>query len=106
MASFLLFIFFLIIFVIIGVAALGLSLISSLFGGFSNLRHIIRRMMGWEKPTSSKYTSDKKSAYSSGSSSSRDYGSDSGAGTKKPHSGEKVFGQNEGTYVDFEEVKE
>lgn len=82
----------------VGIVFLGLYLLSSLLGGFQNLRALFYKLTGWGPRPSSASTSEKSSRTSSQQSSSARETSDSGT------SAEKKFGTNEGTYVDFEEV--
>lgn len=82
----------------VGIVFLGLYLLSSLLGGFQNLRTLFYKLTGWGPRPSSASTSEKSSRTSSQQFSSTRETSDSGT------SAEKKFGTNEGTYVDFEEV--
>ena len=77
---------------------IGLYLISRLVGGFGNLRTLFRLLTG-----KGRQSRNQSSATSSSSSkSSRTYNK-----TKtQSHTDSRMFGQNEGTYVEFEEVKE
>ena len=80
---------------------IGLYLISRLVGGFGNLRALYRLFSG-KGANTARGNSAKSSA--SGKS-SRTYNKKSQSHTKNAQTDSKVFGQNEGTYVEFEEVK-
>ena len=102
MAS-LLFIILAIFFIaVIILLSLGTYVLSALFGGFMNLKNFVCRLLGWG-------SSNNAQANSSQSSSSRTSSkATSGSAKSKKHSSasqEKMFGQDEGTYIDFEEVK-
>ncbi|MBR2771182.1 MAG: DUF4834 family protein [Bacteroidales bacterium] len=80
--------------------AIGLYFIVRLVGGFGNLRAIYRLFSG-------KHARSSSAKSSSSGKSSRTYNNNKGnqTHTKNAQTDNKVFGQNEGTYVDFEEVK-
>ena len=99
--SFILPILFLILFIILGLVALGLALISRLVGGLRNLRSLFRMFSGGH--TQGARRSSAKS--SSSSQSSRAYRQKNSSDKKNAQTPEKMFEQNEGTYVEFEEVK-
>ena len=80
---------------------IGLYLMSRLVGGFGNLRALYRLLTGKGRP-GARQTSAKSSA--SGKS-SRTYNNKEKTTKKTAQTPDKMFGQNEGTYVDFEEVK-
>lgn len=81
---------------------IGLYLISRLVGGFGNLRALYRLFSG--KHTNTARGGSAKSSASGKS--SRTYNNKNGqTHTKNAQTDNKVFGQNEGTYVEFEEVK-
>ena len=93
----------LVIFIItVGLIAIGLYLISKLVGGFSNLKSIYRLFSGGERGTTKQRTTR---ASSSSERSSRTYNNKEEHKKQSQTSG-KMFDDNEGTYVDFEEVKE
>lgn len=97
MAS-ILFIILIIIFVgVIVLLSIGTYILSALFGGFMNLRNFVCRIMGLGKQTNSA-----KSSANTSSQSSSGYTKSSGQSSA---SQSKMFGQDEGTYIDFEEVK-
>ena len=80
---------------------LGLFLVSRLVGGFGNLRAIYRLFSG----KGAKNAQDGSAKSSSSGKSSRTYTNKEKATKKSAQSSGKMFEQNEGTYVEFEEVK-
>lgn len=90
------------IFVIVLVLMLiGLYLMSKMVGGFGNLRALYRLFTG-----RGRQGARQQSAKSSSSGkSSRTYNNKSTPHESKAQADGKMFGQNEGTYVEFEEVK-
>ena len=96
--SFILPILFLVLFIILGLVALGFVLIGRLVGGLRNLRALFSGGKGQDAQRSSAKSS------SSGHS-SRTYYQENPLGKKKAQASGKMFGQNEGTYVEFEEVE-
>lgn len=95
-------ILFLILFIIMGLVALGLTLLSRLVGGLRNLRSLFRVFTGGKTQDawhgSAKTSSSNKSSHAD----SDAYSSDK----KNAQTNDKMFGHNEGTYVEFEEVRE
>ena len=87
--------FFALVFILIG-----LYLMSRLVGGFGNLKALYRLFSG-----KGRKNTRQSSAKSSGKS-SRTYNHKGQATGSDAQTKDKVFGQNEGTYVEFEEVKE
>ncbi len=81
---------------------IGLYLLSRLVGGLGNLRAIYRLFSG--KGVNNTQRSSAKS--SSSGRSSRTYNNHSKTDAKNAQTSGKMFGQNEGTYVEFEEVTE
>ncbi len=106
MTSILLFFFFLVLFVIVGAVFVGVYLLSKLMGGFSNLKHLFYQLTGWGCKDNARRTSAKKSASSRRSSRTSSTSQSTSSAQDSNSSSGKVFGQNEGTYVDFEEVKD
>ena len=94
-------IIFSVLFCVLALLLMGAYLLSKLLGGFSNLKNLFSQLTGWGKENR-----EKESAKTS---SSRDNFSRTANKTKKEDGNQgpetKVFGQNEGTYIDFEEVK-
>ena len=92
-----------IFFIIFGLVAIGIYLMSKMLGGFGNLRAIYRLFSGRGQSTAQQRT-----AHSSSSSghSSRTYTNKEKTTKNSAQTPEKMFEQNEGTYVDFEEVRE
>ena len=90
------FLFFIIIFFFLLAFTVGLTFLSALFGGFANLLNLLR--LGITANRQRRQTESRRErAYSSQTSSSS---------TVNPASNGKIFGADEGVYVDFEEVKE
>ncbi|MCR5043778.1 MAG: DUF4834 family protein [Bacteroidaceae bacterium] len=81
---------------------IGLYLLSRLVGGLGNLRAIYRLFSG--KGVNNTQRSSAKS--SSSGKSSRTYNNKNQTRTKNAQTDDKVFGHNEGTYVEFEEVND
>ena len=79
----------------------GLYLMSKLVGGFGNLKALYRLFTGKGRQGPRQYSAKSSS---SGKSSSTDHQTKTTG--NDAHADGKVFGQNEGTYVEFEEVKE
>ena len=87
--------FFVLVFILIG-----LYLMSRLVGGFGNLKVLYRFITGKRGRTA------RQSSAESSDKSSRTYYEKTEAAGGKAHTGGKIFGQNEGTYVEYEEVKD
>lgn len=92
---------FIIVFFLLAFILVGLYLMSKMVGGFGNLRAIYRLFTGRGKQHARR-GSAKSSSSGSSSHTYNKKGKDGGAAQKDG----KMFGQNEGTYVEFEEVKE
>lgn len=101
MSAIVLGIIFFVLFCILALLFMGAYLLSKLLGGFANLKNIFCQLTGWGKKKSQKSSAQTSSSY--------DNFSRTANKTKKEDAGHapevKVFGQNEGTYIDFEEVK-
>lgn len=90
------------LFFVLGIVFIGFYLMSKMVGGFSNLKALYRLFTGRGKPNARQ-----RSAKSSSSgTSSRTYNREDRASGGVTPRNEKMFGQNEGTYIEFEEVKE
>lgn len=89
-------VFFALVFIFIG-----FFLISRLVGGLGNLKALYRLFTGHGKQNARQGSA--KSSSSGSSSHTYNKGKASGGDAQKNG---KMFGQNEGTYVEFEEVKE
>lgn len=94
---------------VISIFIVGVYLLSKLVGGFENLQRLFYKFTGWGKPKartanggSSRFSSSTYSSTSDATGRTQSGGTSKGGGTAN---GEKMFGRNEGTYVDFEEVK-
>ena len=80
---------------------IGLYLFSRVVGGFGNLRALYRLFTGKGRQGTRQSTAKS----SSSGKSSRTYNNKEKTTKKSAQTPGKMFGQNEGTYVDFEEVK-
>lgn len=99
------FAFIIIIFVILGIGA---YLLSCILGGFDNLVRLVRRMLGLgsKSQQSSSTSGSQSSRHSQGGRQTRATESDDTSSSDNvSHTNTKIFGANEGTYIDFEEVK-
>ncbi len=100
MSTFLTALFTVLIFVLVFIL-IGLFLMSRLVGGFGNLRAIYRLFTGkgrqGARQQSAKSSSSRRASHASAA--------QGRSAQQKGSSGGKMFGENEGTYVDFEEVK-
>lgn len=97
--------FLMLFFIIFFIFLLGMYLLSTLLGGLGNVWNLLRKLTGWGTDSRTHTAKSSSSAHASSRS------SDAGTSRRTPppgnhHRGEKMFGDNEGTYVDFEEVKE
>lgn len=98
-------IFFMLLFAVLFILIMGINLLARLFGGIGNLWNFItgNRKASWNS------RGNRQRGYtSSGSSSSGSESYTGGASANqadRPHS-KGVFRDDEGTYVDFEEVKD
>lgn len=101
MASILLALLIIIFIIIIVLLSFGTYVLSTLLGGFINLKNLVCQLMGWNK--------DKTQSRSSQSSANKSSSQTSSARTStkgKPSASDgKMFDRDEGTYIDFEEVK-
>ena len=98
------FAFIIIIFVILGIGA---YLLSRILGGFDNLVRLVRRMLGLGSKCqqSSSSSGAQSSRHSQGGRQTRATESDDTSSSDNvSHTNTKIFGANEGTYVDFEEI--
>lgn len=91
-----------IVFFVLAFILIGLYLMSKMVGGFGNLRAIYRLFTGKGKQG----TRQQSAKSSSSGKSSRTYNKAKKTSTKNAQTTGKMFGQNEGTYVEFEEVSE
>ena len=99
------FAFIIIFFVILGIGA---YLLSRILGGFDNLVRLVRRMLGLgsKSQQSSSSSGAQSSRHSQGGRQTRATESDDTSSSDNvSHTNTKIFGANEGTYIDFEEVK-
>ena len=93
---------FIIVFFLLAFILVGLYLMSKMVGGFDNLRAIYRLFTGKGKQHARRTSAKSSSSGSSTHTYNKKGKADDGAAQKDG----KMFGQNEGTYVEFEEVKE
>lgn len=100
MASLLLILLTIVFVVIIILLSLGTYVLSALFGGFVNLKNVVCRLFGWDSGGQQTHSAQSSSSNKTSSRTSSDKGK-----SKSPPSEGKVFNQDEGTYIDFEEVK-
>ena len=84
---------------------IGILLMSRMVGGFGNLRALYRLFRGFGRPANQKTHQRSAKTSSSRQSSHSRQGARSENTQTSAQSDGKMFGQNEGTYVDFEEVK-
>ena len=100
MASILLLLLIAVFVVIFILLSLGTYILSTLLGGFMNLKNFICRLMGWNingktQTNTANSSFDKTSSHASSTDTKNN---------RRPSQG-KMFDQDEGTYIDFEEVK-
>lgn len=91
--------FLLIVLVVIGI---GVYILSKFLGGFGNVKKLFMKLTGWGRKA--KVSSDTKEGRTK-SQSSNSSSSSSGSASSSSSTGGKIFNSNEGTYVDFEEIK-
>lgn len=91
---------FTILFILLVLVLIGFYLMSRLVGGFGNLKALYRFFTGKGGRAT------RQSSAKSSDKSSRTYHEKTEAAGGKAHTGDKMFGQNEGTYVEYEEVKD
>ncbi|MBQ0021803.1 MAG: DUF4834 family protein [Prevotellaceae bacterium] len=102
MLEFLLSFILIILVVLLVIVGIGIFVLCKLLGGFSNVKKLFRKLTGIgskKKKTERVHASGNGS---SGGSASKDGDSAAEGGAS---TGGKMFSKNEGTYVDFEEVK-
>lgn len=100
MASILLILLIIIFVIIITLLSLGTYILSALFGGFMNFKKIVYGLMGWNSGNT-----QTTSAKSSNKASSKTYSNYNKSQSKSTSSQGKMFDKDEGTYIDFEDVK-
>lgn len=103
MLGFLISLLLIALFVVVFLLGIGLFLLSKIFGGIGNAMSMVRKFFGIGQKPSAQNASNSRTSYSDGAS----YTSSSGGSSKGENSGSsgKMFERDEGTYVDFEEVK-
>lgn len=103
MWTFFLLIGFIFLFAIFVAISFILTLISRLFGGLGKSFNLFNKFFGGKNNKSNRNTSS--NAYNSNNSYS-EKNSSASSGSSSSRNGKKVFGDDEGKYVDFEEIKE
>ena len=88
---------FVIIFFLLFALTVGLSILSALFGGFANIIKLLS--LGRRAGTGRRQAADTKEEARTAYRASSSYSS------AQPHTDGKIFGADEGVYVDFEEIK-
>lgn len=105
MIEFLLTIIAIVLLIVLAVIGIGVYILSKLLGGFGNVRKIFMKLTGWgNKARVSSDTKEGRTKKQSSNSSSSSSGSASSSSSASSTGG-KIFNSNEGTYVDFEEIK-
>lgn len=108
MAGIFLFFFILILALILSLISAGLYVLSKLFGGFSSMRTVLSQLFGLRNSAAGQ-SRQKRRTYAKAP--NDDGPTDSGqqgegdVNNDVAHTNKKIFSQNEGEYVDFEEVK-
>lgn len=100
MLSFLASLFFIALFIVLFILVIGVSLLSRFFGGLGNL---------WKAFTGRSFSHNSAKSQSSGNFNNNTSGSrtnDRNHSYGNPSSGGKIFGNDEGVYIDFEEVRD
>lgn len=114
MGSLVVFAIFVLLLIFVGVLSVGMYALSVLLGGFANLRRLLGRLMGWHTSgTRRDGASSRADAFRGTGRTSADGSNGASRGRKgsadrakaSTGGGGKVFAENEGTYIDFEEVK-
>lgn len=94
---------------VLGLLSIGMFLLGKVFGGVENAIRIIRQLFGMKTASRSSQRSTgnrgTSNAYSSATSGSSSRGKSSAGKDKSAEDGGKMFGNDEGEYVDYEEVK-
>ena len=104
MIEFLLTIIAIVLLIVLAVIGIGVYILSKLLGGFGNVRKLFMKLSGWgNKARVSSDTKEGRTKKQSSNSSS--FGSAGSSGSSSSSNGGKIFNSNEGTYVDFEEIK-
>lgn len=102
MASILLILLVFVFVVIILLLSFGTYVLSLLFGGFMNLKNFVYNLLGWNNGTTRTNSANASSSKTSSHTSSAHSNT---KGQSSSASQDKVFNKDEGTYIDFEEVK-
>ena len=108
MAGIFFFIFILVLAVLLSLISAGLYVLSKLFGGFSSMRAVLSQLFGLRNSAAGR-SRQKRRTYAKAP--NDDGPTDSGqqgegdVDNDVAHTNKKIFSQNEGEYVDFEEVK-
>lgn len=108
MAGIFLFFFILVLALLLSLISAGLYVLSKLFGGFSSMRTVLSQLFGLRNSAAG-WSRQKRRTYAKAP--NDDGPTDSGqqgegdVDNDVAHTNKKIFSQNEGEYVDFEEVK-
>ena len=108
MAGIFLFFFILVLALLLSLISAGLYVLSKLFGGFSSMRTVLSQLLGLRNSAAGR-SRQKRRTYAKAP--NDDGPTDSGqqgegdVDNDVAHTNKKIFSQNEGEYVDFEEVK-
>lgn len=100
--EFLLSLLFIFLIIVLSILGIGFYLLSKLFGGAENAWNMIRKFIGWKRGASAS-ASRGSSENSNGGFQS---GSSKNSSSERKNNNGKMFDSSEGTYVDFEEVKQ
>lgn len=103
--EFLLSLLFIFLIIVLSILGIGFYLLSKLFGGAENAWNMIRKFIGWKRGASASESRGSSENSNDGFQSGSSSNSKSSSSERKNNNG-KMFDSNEGTYVDFEEVKQ
>lgn len=104
MIEFLLTIIVIVLVSIVVIVGIGIFVLCKIVGGFGNLKKIVSAFTGWGKTKQDNTKKNSKRPFAESSKSS-DNSSTSETSSRSAGTGGKMFNKNEGTYVDFEEIK-
>lgn len=107
--AFLLYLLVIAFIVVLGVLSIGMFLLGKLFGGVENVVRVIRQLFGMKSSSGSsqrsKGSGQKSGAYSGGTTGSSSAKTSSSGKGRPAEDGGKMFGNDEGVYIEYEEVK-
>ena len=87
--------FFIIAFAFLLVFVIGMSILSALFGGISNILNLLRLGKSTARNRQQRGNTQSRESYTESTAGSGSFAASNG----------KIFSADEGTYVDFEEIK-